>query len=84
MAGLADQHTPEAIPARLASATEHSYLGEGMLGAIDGTVTGFAIGVDKGRLLPVSALRSGVETRLVGGGAAALAYLIGVLARDLA
>ena len=41
--GLRDDHTPEAISARLAAATDHSYLGDGVLGAIDGTVTTFAI-----------------------------------------
>lgn len=37
------QHTPEAIAARLASSTDHSYVGDAVLGAIDGTVTTFAI-----------------------------------------
>lgn len=37
------EHTPDAIAARIAAATEHSYLGDGVLGAIDGTVTTFAI-----------------------------------------
>ena len=36
-------HTPDAIATRLASATEHSYLGDFVLGAVDGTVTTFAI-----------------------------------------
>lgn len=40
---LHDEHTPEAIESRLAAATDHSYLGDGVLGAIDGTVTTFAI-----------------------------------------
>ena len=40
---LHHEHTPEAIEARLAAATDHSYLGDGILGAIDGTVTTFAI-----------------------------------------
>ena len=40
---LADQHTPEAIEARLKASTDHSYLGDGVLGAVDGTVTTFAI-----------------------------------------
>jgi len=40
---LHHDHTPEAIEARLAAATDHSYLGDGILGAIDGTVTTFAI-----------------------------------------
>lgn len=40
---LAASHTPEAIAQRVAAATEHSYLGDGVLGAIDGTVTTFAV-----------------------------------------
>ena len=40
---LKAQHTPEAIRARLGAATSHSYLGDGVLGAVDGTVTTFAI-----------------------------------------
>jgi VIT1/CCC1 family predicted Fe2+/Mn2+ transporter len=37
------QHTPEAIAARLAANADHSYVGDAILGAIDGTVTTFAI-----------------------------------------
>lgn len=40
---LNHDHTPEAIAARVSAATEHSYLGDGVLGAIDGTITTFAI-----------------------------------------
>ena len=40
---LSADHTPEAISCRIAAATDHSYLGDGVLGAIDGTVTTFAI-----------------------------------------
>lgn len=40
---LRAEHTPEAIARRVAAATQHSYLGDGVLGAIDGTVTTFAI-----------------------------------------
>ena len=40
---LADQHTPSAIESRLAEATAHSYLGDFVLGAVDGTVTTFAV-----------------------------------------
>lgn len=40
---LADAHTPWAIAERLERATEHSYLGDFVLGAIDGTVTTFAV-----------------------------------------
>jgi VIT1/CCC1 family predicted Fe2+/Mn2+ transporter len=43
MSDLRSDHTPEAIRARVAAATDHSYLGDGVLGAIDGTVTTFAI-----------------------------------------
>lgn len=41
--GLEHQHTPEAIAARLAGATEHSYLRDFVFGAMDGTVTTFAV-----------------------------------------
>jgi VIT1/CCC1 family predicted Fe2+/Mn2+ transporter len=40
---LRAEHTSEAIAARIAAATQHSYLGDGVLGAIDGTITTFAI-----------------------------------------
>ncbi len=36
-------HTPEAIAGRLAAATTHNYLGDFVLGAIDGAVTTFAV-----------------------------------------
>ena len=36
-------HTKEAIAARLSGATQHSYLGDFVLGAVDGTVTTFAV-----------------------------------------
>lgn len=37
------EHTPHAVSARLRAATAHSYLGDCVLGAIDGIVTTFAI-----------------------------------------
>lgn len=40
---LQKDHTPEAIQARLAAATRHSYLGDFVLGAVDGAVTTFAV-----------------------------------------
>lgn len=40
---LAESHTPRAIAERLERATEHSYLGDFVLGAIDGAVTTFAV-----------------------------------------
>ena len=43
MADLHAEHTPAAIENRLQERTRHSYLRDGVLGAIDGTVTTFAI-----------------------------------------
>jgi len=40
---LRREHTPTAIAARLASTTRHSYLRDFVFGAIDGTVTTFAV-----------------------------------------
>jgi VIT1/CCC1 family predicted Fe2+/Mn2+ transporter len=40
---LEHEHTPGAIRERIASATAHSYLGDFVLGAVDGTVTTFAV-----------------------------------------
>jgi VIT1/CCC1 family predicted Fe2+/Mn2+ transporter len=40
---LESQHTPIAIQSRLQAATDHSYLGDFVLGAVDGTVTTFAV-----------------------------------------
>lgn len=40
---LDHDHTEEAIATRLASAREQSYLGDAVLGAMDGTVTTFAV-----------------------------------------
>jgi len=40
---LASDHTPAAIHRRLRAATEHSYLRDFVLGAMDGTVTTFAV-----------------------------------------
>ncbi|MCI0361700.1 MAG: VIT1/CCC1 transporter family protein, partial [Planctomycetaceae bacterium] len=40
---LQSEHTPEAIKHRIAAATQHSYLGDFVLGAVDGAITTFAI-----------------------------------------
>ena len=40
---LHEEHTPHAIADRLAAATRHNYLGDFVLGAVDGTVTTFAV-----------------------------------------
>jgi len=68
-AHLREQHTPEAIAARLASSTDHSYVGDTILGAIDGTVTTFAIvaGATGARLSPGIALVLGLANVLADG-----------------
>lgn len=43
LTNLRDDHTQEAIARRLKAATSHSYLGDFILGAVDGAVTTFAI-----------------------------------------
>jgi vacuolar iron transporter family protein len=40
---LQSDHTPEAIASRIAATTQHSYLGDFVLGAVDGAITTFAI-----------------------------------------
>jgi VIT1/CCC1 family predicted Fe2+/Mn2+ transporter len=40
---LVHEHTQEAIAQRLAASTRHSYLGDFVLGAVDGAITTFAI-----------------------------------------
>lgn len=42
-AALAAEHTPEAIRRRIAESTRHSLVGDFVLGAVDGTITTFAI-----------------------------------------
>lgn len=68
-AHLRDEHTPEAIAARLASSAEHSYAGDAILGAIDGTVTTFAIvaGATGADLAPGIALVLGLANVLADG-----------------
>lgn len=68
-AHLHAEHTPEAIAARLASNADHSYIGDAILGAIDGTVTTFAIvaGATGARLPPGIALVLGLANVLADG-----------------
>lgn len=68
-ARLHAQHTPEAIAARLSASTDHSYLGDAILGAIDGTVTTFAIvaGARGAQLSPGIALVLGFANVLADG-----------------
>jgi VIT1/CCC1 family predicted Fe2+/Mn2+ transporter len=61
-AKLQAQHTPSAIATRLAAHKPHSYVGDAVLGAIDGCVTTFAIvsGVVGAHLTPGIALVLGL------------------------
>jgi len=51
---LRQEHTPQAVQRRLASGPDHSYLRDFVYGAIDGTVTTFAVvaGVAGAQLSP--------------------------------
>jgi VIT1/CCC1 family predicted Fe2+/Mn2+ transporter len=66
---LAEAHTPRAIAKRLAATTRHSYLGDFVLGAIDGTVTTFAVvsGVAGAELSHTVALVLGVANLVADG-----------------
>jgi VIT1/CCC1 family predicted Fe2+/Mn2+ transporter len=54
-----------------------------MVSALATALTFFGIGVLKGRVLRHPLLRSGLDTLLIGGAAALLAYLVGVLLQNL-
>jgi VIT1/CCC1 family predicted Fe2+/Mn2+ transporter len=61
--------------------------GSGDLFALSSGLTAsafFGVGMLKGRLLDRPPLRAGLRTLVIGGTAAALAYAVGVLLRDLA
>jgi vacuolar iron transporter family protein len=64
-----DEHTPEAIRRRLADKKKFSYLGDVVLGAIDGCVTTFAVvaGASGGNLSPAIALLLGTANLLADG-----------------
>ncbi len=66
---LTELHTREAITARLEAATEHSYLGDFVLGGMDGTVTTFAVvaGSAGAGLSPAVAIVLGVSNILADG-----------------
>ena len=66
---LQEEHTPAAVTARLAAASQHSYLGDFILGAVDGTVTTFAVvaGVAGADLPNIVALILGVANLLADG-----------------
>jgi VIT1/CCC1 family predicted Fe2+/Mn2+ transporter len=58
----------------------HAFLVSGIATA----ATFFAIGVVKGHMLRTGSIRGGLETLLIGGGAALLAFVVGYAARGLA
>jgi VIT1/CCC1 family predicted Fe2+/Mn2+ transporter len=66
---LTELHTREAIAARLQSATEHSYLGDFVLGGMDGAVTTFAVvaGTAGAGLSPGVAIVLGISNILADG-----------------
>ncbi|MBA1148619.1 VIT1/CCC1 transporter family protein [Ectothiorhodospiraceae bacterium WFHF3C12] len=66
---LEEEHRPRAIQQRLDSARQHSYLGDAVLGGIDGCVTTFAVvaGVAGGGLPAVVALILGFANLLADG-----------------
>jgi len=73
---LEAEHSPEAVRRRLENRHGPVYLGDAVLGGIDGCVTTFAVVAEA-----VDASVSGLETLLTGGGAALLAYVVGAWLR---
>jgi VIT1/CCC1 family predicted Fe2+/Mn2+ transporter len=71
---------PFVIPVWADQPLDSLFVGSAILTAL----TFFGIGAMKSRLVSESWWRSGLETLLMGGGAATLAYLVGVLLRPLA
>jgi VIT1/CCC1 family predicted Fe2+/Mn2+ transporter len=79
---LETTHTDEAIAARLAAASRHSYLGDFVLGAIDGAVTTFAVvaGVSGAQLPNHIAAILGLANLLADGFSMAVSNFLGVRA----
>src|SRR5262245_3591490 len=66
---LVAQHTPAAVAARLQENAQHSYLGDFVLGAVDGVVTTFAVvaGAAGAHFPPVVAIVLGLANLLADG-----------------
>lgn len=79
---LRAQHTPQAIANRLAAATKHNYLRDFVLGAVDGTVTTFAVvaGVAGAGLSSGTAIILGLANLLADGFSMAVGNYLGVKA----
>jgi VIT1/CCC1 family predicted Fe2+/Mn2+ transporter len=76
---LAEQHTPAAIRERIESGPSHSYLGDFVLGAIDGCVTTFAVvaGVAGANLTPTIVIILGLANLLADGFSMAVGNFLG-------
>lgn len=81
---LEAEHTPQAIERRLADGPAHSYLRDGVYGAIDGTVTTFAVvaGVMGAELSAGVILILGVANLLADGFSMAVSSYLGTRAED--
>lgn len=81
-AHLRAQHTPQAIADRLSAATKHNYLRDFVLGAVDGTVTTFAVvaGVAGAGLSSTTAIILGLANLLADGFSMAVGNYLGVKA----
>jgi VIT1/CCC1 family predicted Fe2+/Mn2+ transporter len=77
--GLAELHTPAAIRERLEHGPSHSYLGDFVLGAIDGCVTTFAVvaGVAGAELAPAVVIILGLANLLADGFSMAASNFLG-------
>ncbi|MFT6457567.1 VIT1/CCC1 transporter family protein [Pseudophaeobacter arcticus] len=72
-------HSPQEISDRIGAPPGRGVLRDVVYGAIDGSVTTFAIGAFKSHWALTPWWRSGAETLAIGGAAAALAYGVGRL-----
>lgn len=81
---LEAEHTPDAVAARLESPTKHSYLGDFMYGAIDGTVTTFAVvaGVEGASLSAGVVVVLGMANLIADGFSMAVSNFLGSRAED--
>ncbi len=81
---LKAEHTPDAIAQRLDAPTKHSYLGDFIYGAIDGTVTTFAVvaGVEGASLAAGVVVILGLANLFADGFSMAVSNFLGSRAED--